>query len=133
MVAFVPDFRELIKSFRHSADASRALAESGDDTLIPASRMLKFYAVECGLKSLLIREAGGSTLFKSHDISEMIKELRIDSFGWPPTFKVRKDKASHASKHSHLAWRYGVRVAARCDPKLDIGLSRLVEYIESRM
>lgn len=133
MPTFRADPRELVKSFRHTVEASRALQASGVDAVMPAARMLSFYAVECGLKSILCRESAASQLIMSHDLSEIIKELRIDPFGWPSAFRIRREVQTHPSKYSHLAWRYGVRISSGCEQRLELGLSKLIDYIESRI
>lgn len=132
MPSFSVNSRELRKSFRNSCMASRNLEHADDECLLPTSLMLKFYAVECGLKAILLEERRGTDLEMSHDLYEIVKELRIDTRKWPSMFRIRSERDWHSSKYSHLAWRYGVRVASECSAKLHSGLNELISHIESR-
>lgn len=133
MPSFFPNRRELEKAFRKNVDASNLLFSTDMESHVPSAYMLLFYGVECGLKALLVIEQRGQHLEYSHDLSAIVKELRIDPAGWPQSVKIRNDPENHHSKDSHLAWRYGVRVSEKSLPQLKAGLDRLAAYLRSRL
>lgn len=79
--------------------------------------LLQFYAVECGLKGIFLRQYHLSTTEKitnealrgSHDLAQLVKELRLPaSLAGTISFRLRRDNSSWHLKQVHEAWRYGV-------------------------
>lgn len=85
--------------------------------------LLLFYAVECGLKQLLIQlknikkcPNSTSNIMYSHDLSKIYKELslsRAESIECPSAvhLRFRSGNTKHVPfSDVHLAWRYGIDV-----------------------
>jgi hypothetical protein len=87
-----------------------------------AHRLLLFYAVECGLKAMWLKQEN-RTLFASdaiqrtgHDLNDVIKQLRLGAKLSPEGFHLGDVKDERRNtvtrKHNrldalHQAWRYG--------------------------
>ncbi|MBF0215076.1 MAG: hypothetical protein HQM00_16205 [Magnetococcales bacterium] len=91
--------------------------------LPPASaHILLFYAVECGLKHLLLAKHAlracpyGRQLFHSHDLARILRELSPSAAevgASPPDLhlELRAGKMRHQpSGDAHSAWRYGLSI-----------------------
>jgi hypothetical protein len=107
------------------------------------SYLLLFYAVECGLKSILLRRKRMTSTAQiqdsallSHDFAPLIKELRlphsvVGDIGYTgeqsqpklPNFRLHRDNSSWEMREAHQAWRYGIRVNSQ-DQKI------LIEWLE---
>jgi len=84
--------------------------------------LLKFYSVECGLKSMYIHKYDKSHKISSeeipdlrHKLDQWIKELNIPAsqIGQPPGFTIRHGGITEPKRNIeriHEAWRYGVAV-----------------------
>lgn len=95
---------------RLRADADR------DGIGVSSSHLLRFYAVECGLKAALLgREGRPSTdqlpkELRTHDLRRLAKELRINASTFAGLRDCRRRAASSGTVPSagvHEAWRYG--------------------------
>jgi hypothetical protein len=84
--------------------------------------LLKFYSVECGLKSMYIHKYDRYHIMNSegipdlrHKLDQWIKELNVPAsqIGQPPRFKIRHSGRTEPERdieRIHEAWRYGVAV-----------------------
>jgi len=91
----------------------------------PSHRLVQFYAIECGLKSMILRQKGaltsknidrqlfGNETFFDHNLVLLAKMVGLPAsvFGNCEVFRIGKnpDRRSTLNLHSaHLAWRYGI-------------------------
>lgn len=114
------------------------------ETKEACSYLLLFYSVECGLKSILLKQQHlrstaqiqDQTLL-SHNFAPLVKELRLprsivgeigdtNDKTQPrlPNFRLCKDSSSWQMSEVHQAWRYGIPV----DPQ---DQEILVEWLEN--
>lgn len=90
---------------------------SSDSTKIE-DRLLLFYAVECGLKYLAMRDSGAPFYNKlkledGHDFSVIIKKITTVKFNSVPEkhFRLVSTNAPHYKfSELHQAWRYRIEV-----------------------
>lgn len=104
----------------------------------PSYHLLKFYSVECGLKSMYIHKNDRSHSMSSeemsadhsHKLDQWIKELNIPAsrIGQPPRFRIRHGGRAEPQRDIekvHEAWRYGVVV----DHDDEISILRWLENV----
>ena len=98
-------------------------------------RLLLFYAVECGLKSIWLKQ---NNLFTTnqiqknllsnygHNLDKWAKELKISGtiIRKTPNFRLARGGSSLDIEKAHQAWRYGIRMRSE-DEKV------VVEWLES--
>lgn len=101
--------------------------------------LLKFYSVECGLKSMYIHKYDRSHIMNSEDIPDLrhkldqwIKELNVPAsqIGQPPRFKIRHGGQTEPKRdieRIHEAWRYGVAV----DPDDETAILRWLDSVSN--
>lgn len=113
------------------------------------SYLLLFYAVECGLKSILLRQRRLTRTDQlndsliSHNFEPLIKELRlprsvVGNIGYTndtsqmriPGFRLDRDKSSWSMSEAHQAWRYGVRVHSEDELKVIEWLNKVCAWIK---
>lgn len=108
---------------------------------IPSSQLLLFYAVECGLKHLIVRleklrDVGPRNgLLYSHDLAKLLERLKptaAEVGKAPPNLHLTL--ASGPKRHGnssdiHLAWRYGAKVDANCQDEIIAWLRQVDGYI----
>jgi hypothetical protein len=99
-----------------------------------AGYLLLFYSVECGLKSVYLRQNHLRTTAqiqdpelqeKGHDIARWVKELRLPAsiLQSGTEFRLARDGTHYRIEAAHQAWRYGVA--------MEKGDERaLLEYLE---
>jgi len=105
----------------------------------PSSRLLLFYAVECGLKAdplrrRKLRHSGELPAeLHHHDLRALAKELRLPDSGLRGCRAHGRggprqdDGATVAIDDLHQAWRYGARLEAGCEQEVVAALRRLCE------
>ena len=111
-----------------------------------SSRLLFFYAIECGLKYLLLRERkrtrcppAGQGLFYEHDLTRILHALGATAaaVGQPPThlrLVLKAGRKNYAPSLDVLfAWRYGVEIDAQNAQAIMIWLRRVDDFIAKRM
>lgn len=107
-------------------------------------RLVLFYSVECGLKSLLMKEKGKNTYeeFEScsdrsvtgHDIKAMLKEVNPRNEFVLKNISLEKGGGSVPPKKFNELWRYGAAVAdAEEEEKAEKILAKIAEWIQSRL
>jgi hypothetical protein len=84
--------------------------------------LLMFYAVECGLKHLILRyQAKANTMTwgeypsaesLGHDLTSLVRELRWGPAVVPnaPEFRVQANGSRYPPKRAQEAWRYGITI-----------------------
>lgn len=107
-------------------------------------RLVLFYSVECGLKSLLMKERGKNTYeeFEScsdrsligHDIKAMLKEVNPRNEFVLKNISLDKGGGSVPPKKFNELWRYGATVAdVEEEEKAEKILVKIAEWIQSRL
>ncbi len=114
--------------------------------LPPASaNLLLFYAVECGLKSLLLKTRNLTTcpknrdnLLYSHDLAKILREMCPSraEIGTAP-FQLHLDLKSGNMRHQvigdiHSVWRYGLSIDPKNERDVIDWLRKIDRYITSK-
>lgn len=111
----------------------------------PSNNLLLFYAVECGLKAVLLRRRNLRTLREiktdnaeglGHDLAYYVKELRISAATVSLKGAYRlggRQSGSCAVRDVHQAWRYGVRMDPGDEGQLVNGLVRLTDWVREEL
>lgn len=129
--------------------AWRALRQAAD--VMPRQaphRLLVFYAVECGLKAVWLREQSKDLLdgadidHLGHDLNQLFKELHVGSalavlptsvtlkpLGRPPRVRVRNGGVDAL----HQAWRYGMELQSPDESSVEQQLDRLNQWIAKEL
>jgi hypothetical protein len=128
-------YSELIKAFReHSREMENCWGAS--------KYLLYFYAVECGLKHLLIKrnhcrrtdELGED---HGHDLRGILKALRVprSMLGEAPDhFRLQRDNQEcYDIRESHQAWRYGVDIREQDEVPILRYFDKITEWIRGKV
>ncbi|MBF0134884.1 MAG: hypothetical protein HQL65_01480 [Magnetococcales bacterium] len=113
----------------------------------PSSRLLLFYAVECGLKHLLLRQEpvqcpdNKNNLLYTHKLPDIVKKLRMTATDGklPPCPKklfLQENGYTHTQTDSwdvHLAWRYGLEVEKKNESEILQWLDHINHIIGNRI
>jgi hypothetical protein len=106
-----------------------------------SERLLLFYAVECGLKALIMQSRRidnyldlPEELQIAHDIREGLKAVYA-----PAKLQVRTVMTNHRQdpqetvlpEHLHQVFRYGIPIEAEADVAAD--LQRVMEWLKERL
>lgn len=98
------------------------LGRNADQITSAPSHLLRFYAVECGLKAALLRRHGLRSTSqleshgRNHDLRRLAKELRLDAATYQGLGSCRSRGRTRPHDppvgvaHMHEAWRYGLSV-----------------------
>lgn len=128
-----------VRALRGRFDLFRQASDKGKD---PAAFLLRFYAVECGLKAaILTRRKARSTAqlplhLRSHDLQALTTELKL-----PPAAtrgltycKTHGAEERRVAVHEvHEAWRYGARLSASTEDKFVAGLDLLIDWCRKEL
>ncbi|HID99895.1 MAG TPA: hypothetical protein EYP59_06360 [Thiotrichaceae bacterium] len=110
-----------------------------------AHRLLLFYAVECGLKVLIMKDKKQSRTdglnpdILTHDINKLLKELRakgdliLNRTQMEPIKKSdrkSKDTRTVEPKYFNQMWRYGGKSNGLSDKEIEEKLFKIVEWIK---
>jgi len=124
--------QELVRACRGAYNASQVTPRTN------AHRLLLFYAAECGLKAIWLRQQNMDILYESitdrlsgrpvlHDINKMLdllrlgKERQLPGEIELPDLKATRGvilKRKHTSAELNQAWRYGGNLCAPHDDKI---------------
>lgn len=111
-------------------------------------RLILFYSVECGLKSLLMKNTGNNTYeeleeyckksqkkeLAGHNIKAMLKELNPNSEYTLKNIKLKRGDRIVRPEAFNQLWRYGVAVADEEDEKrAEEILEKIAEWIHERL
>lgn len=132
--------RELERAWR----VSRSAAQIAEPT--NAHRLLLFYAIECGLKALYLKQRRTEVLDKAiieqlgHNLNKALDEVKAgkalhlpDNLTIEP-FKSNNNPASRKCNNSQInqVWRYGAKfIAPSDDATLEQKLTTIAKWIES--
>lgn len=109
-------------------------------------RLILFYSVECGLKSLLMKDLGKDTYeefaeccvgekneLKGHNINAMMKELNPQSEYCLKSIALKRG-GSVLPKQFNELWRYGAALADEVsEEKAEKTLEKIAEWIHTRL
>jgi hypothetical protein len=106
----------------------------------PSKLLLYFYAVECGLKHLLVKRSNcrkTDELHRNpgHDLRGLLKALKVSKSmtgsDTPQHFRLHRDRnESYRISEVHQAWRYGIGVEERDESRIIEYLDRIKNWIE---
>ena len=133
--------REIQRAWRINLEASQVPSRNN------AHRLLLFYAVECGLKAIIMKRQGKNrtdlcpNLAESrHNINKLLDCLSAgDSLKLPKDFfmTTKKDlnKGDRKCKTEEInqMWRYGGTVDSNGDPDLEKQLTNISEWIKPQL
>lgn len=140
--------QELVRAYKNAYSASKVTSRSN------AHRLLLFYAAECGLKAVWLRQQNKDILDEAilnragdkpvmHDLNKMLDLLRAGKERMLPNALSLPDlKASGgailARKHTpgelNQAWRYGGSLSQpNCDNTLESALENLNSWIAKEL
>lgn len=132
--------REFQDSYRRHYKLYRETAGSGK-----TRRLILFYSVECGLKSLLMKDLGKDTYeefaeccvgekseLKGHNISAMIKELNPQSDYCLKSISLERGGRVLPKQFNEL-WRYGAACADGEEEKAERTLEKIAEWIRTKL
>jgi hypothetical protein len=136
--------RELKRAWR---ELSAVATPVSNRTRQNPHRLLLFYAVECGLKAVWLKN-NCRTLFDADDISRMghdlrrvLKDLSVGSaLALPESFRLRpatngQDQLPRSGKFAdlHQAWRYGGQSQVPTDHDCEQQLQKVLEWIQGEL
>lgn len=136
--------RELKRAWRElSAIALPAAGVSRKN----AHRLLLFYAVECGLKAVLLKRQNRSVFGHEdiektgHNLRQVIKELKVGKeFTLPENLQIGPVNLNGAVHHRngdirilHQVWRYGGQCTAPNDQDCEKQLEQVWKWIDGEL
>lgn len=108
-----------------------------------------FYSVECGLKSLIMKETGNNTYeelenyckynigkqnLSGHDIKAMLKEVNPNNEYVLKNIRLKNGGGSVPPKKFNELWRYGVEVEdEEEEKKAEKTLVKIADWINTRL
>jgi hypothetical protein len=136
--------RELKRAWR---DLSAVAAPMAGYTRKNPHRLLLFYAVECGLKAVLLRRQNRRLFDRAdidktgHDLRQVLKELRAGShLSLPENLQlvpIIRDE-NHVLRNGditilHQAWRYGGECTTPTDQDCEVQLQKILDWIQGEL
>lgn len=133
--------REFQESYRRHYKMYKETAENEK-----TRRLILFYSVECGLKSLLMKDMGNNTYeefaeccgsekseLKGHNISAMLKELNPQNDYCLRSITLKRGGSVPPKQFNEL-WRYGAALAdGEEEEKAEKTLVKIAEWIDTRL
>lgn len=140
--------QELVRAYRGAYNASKVIPRTN------AHRLLLFYAAECGLKAVWLRQQNKNILDEPiltridkkpvlHDLNKMLDLLRAGKERMLPNDLNLPDlkttggatlKRKHTQGELNQAWRYGGSLTQpNCDNTLEAALENLNSWIEKEL
>jgi hypothetical protein len=110
-----------------------------------SSHLLLFYAAECGIKSIWLREKklkttddiGAKDMISKHghNLAEWQKELKIpaNQVRQTPHFDLAKGRSSLDISQAHEAWRYNISMKPQDQEALVEWLESLCDWIKGKI
>jgi len=108
-------------------------------------RLLLFYAVECGLKAMLLKKINGNTTKdlashnklnklsgkNGHNIKYMLSYLGYSQFTLPE-LPCKNNLIASCTEYNQV-WRYGIEVECDKESQIEKELSGVAEWIKGRI
>lgn len=136
--------REFQDSYRNHY---RVYKNTSDST--KTRKLVLFYSVECGLKSLIMKETGNNTYeeleqycscntnkgnLTGHDIKAMLKEVNPRNDFVLKNIVLKKGGGSVQPRKFNELWRYGAEVAdSEQEEEAERTLVKIAEWINTRL
>lgn len=107
-------------------------------------RLLLFYGLECGLKSIYLKRKGirrtdqisNDKLQSSHNLFLFVKELKLPAQtagALAPSFQLRRDGTALPIQNAHEVWRYGITMNGNDVQKLDKWMHDIHEWVKENL
>lgn len=134
--------------FQRSYKNHYVLYKYGEYSISPKTRrLLLFYSVECGLKSLILKNLGKNSYeeLKSysennqlrvhgHDIKAMVREVGIDHAYPLKKIRLLKEGGAVSVDRFNELWRYGAAVEdEEEEKKVETTLNEIAKWIGKRL
>ncbi len=135
------------REFQNSYKSHYRLYKAANTETSPKSRrLLLFYSVECGLKSLIMKNTGKNTYeelrkyseeqgkrIHGHDLKAMTQEVGIEHQYPLKRIRIEKEGPCGPERYNEL-WRYGASVEDEEEEiKAEKTLEKIAEWIEQRL
>ena len=136
------------REFQVSCRNHYSMYKNTDAAACPRTRrLLLFYSVECGLKSLIMKEIGKNTYeelkkyseenqkhIHGHDLKAMTQEMGIEHKYPLKRIRLAKEGQDVGSDRYNELWRYGAPVMDEDEEKrAEKTLLGIAEWIEQRL
>ncbi len=131
-------FSDLRQAFHAHRRAAQEIKDS-------PSYLLLFYAAECGLKSIWLKQKKLQTTEQipdptllskdGHNLDRWVKELKISArhVKSTPSFHLASDGSTLHIEKVHQAWRYGIRIKFEDEKILVEWLNSICNWIKENM
>lgn len=134
--------------FQKSYKSHYALYKHGDKCVSPKTRrLLLFYSVECGLKSLILKNLGKNTYedlkfysennhlhIHGHDLKAMTREVGIDRKYPLDKIRLSREGGDVSPERFNELWRYGAAIVdERKEEKIETTLYEIAQWIGNRL
>ena len=111
-------------------------------------RLILFYSVECGLKSLIMKETGNNTYYdlenyckcndgkrlSGHDLKELIKEVNPRNAFILKDIHLKNSGGSVPPSRYNELWRYGAEVEdTNQEEEAEKTLVKIAEWLKTRI
>lgn len=141
MISFTD--RELRKAWRENLEAS----QNNNRTKNPKNLLL-FYATECGLKAVVLKNDGNSLTDESsiikdagHNLKELMRYLHIDGQFKLPRYlelnsvrrKGKKQERGAAIRDLNQVWRYGGKLPLEINEQIEEKLTEINDWIKENL
>jgi len=141
MISFTD--RELRKAWRENLEAS----QNNNQTKNPKNLLL-FYATECGLKAVVLKNDGNSLTDESsiikdagHNLKELMRYLHIDGQFKLPRYlelnsvrrKGKKQERGAAIRDLNQVWRYGGKLPLEINEQIEEKLTEINDWIKESL
>ncbi|MEZ4526934.1 MAG: hypothetical protein R2941_13540 [Desulfobacterales bacterium] len=105
-------------------------------------RMVLFYAVECALKSCMLKRYPSSTivskieslLHKDHKITKILSTMKLpnwQNYSSPPDMIISGDSGNKRSLNdAHACWRYGLAIESNSERQITEWLETVYRFLE---
>lgn len=129
------DLRQAFHAHRGAAEKTQGIS----------SHLLLFYAAECGLKSIWLKQKKLQTTKQipdptllskdGHNLDRWVKELKISArhVKSTPSLHLASDGSTLHIEKAHQAWRYGIRIELEDEKNLVEWLNSVCNWIKENM
>ncbi|GBC62771.1 hypothetical protein DENIS_3748 [Desulfonema ishimotonii] len=131
--------KEMEKSFKKHRHIWNSSKNKGPSY---SHKMVLFYAVECGLKSLFMTKfrvvktdrtgvTGKSVSDFGHNLNPLLKQLRLERYRLP---QVKDESGTQISPENvHQAWRYGRTLDSKKEEKFICRLKKILAELDAKI
>ncbi|MEU4528039.1 hypothetical protein AB0F49_07405 [Micromonospora ureilytica] len=134
----------LTVTLRELTNSYVRLREAADSTPVAVCHLLRFYSVECGLKSIVLRERSARDTTQqpdiiTHDLRELAKALKLSAAAYQNlTACQRRSRGGFSHPpvqvpQLHEAWRYGAELDPEEEKRVVAGLTVLGQLCVERI